>query len=116
MRPSVVAESPEVAVPGLSLDTVGEPLLEAADECGASGEKGSMSAIGQSILRDQGPGRTGVDGRRSMPTGDQAVERGGPNESVADGLDFGRLPHKHGEDAGLLRGARSRRPSSGTST
>jgi len=41
---------------------------------------------------------------------------GGANESVADGLDFGRLPHKHGEDAGLLRGARSRRPSSGTST
>jgi len=49
-RPSVlVAESTtvedEVAVPGLSLDTAGEPLLEVADDCGASGEKGSMSAI-----------------------------------------------------------------------
>lgn len=41
----MVAETPNVegvvAVPGLSLDTVGEPLLEAAD-CGASGENGSI--------------------------------------------------------------------------
>jgi len=48
MRASVVAERPrvadEVAVPGLSLDTAGEPLLEAADECGASGENDSISA------------------------------------------------------------------------
>lgn len=45
-RPSKVAETPNeegvVAVPGLSLDTVGEPLLEAADDCGASGENGSI--------------------------------------------------------------------------
>lgn len=42
----MVAEKPSVegvvAVPGLSLDTVGEPLLEAADDCGASGENGSI--------------------------------------------------------------------------
>jgi len=32
----------EVAVPGLSLDTAGELLLEAPFKCGASGEKGSI--------------------------------------------------------------------------
>lgn len=37
----VVVED-EVAVPGLSLDIVGDPLVEAADECGASGENVSM--------------------------------------------------------------------------
>lgn len=45
----MAAEADEVAVPGLSLDTAGEPLLEAAAESGASGEKGSMS--GNQILR-----------------------------------------------------------------
>jgi len=39
-----------VAVPGLSLDTVGEPLLEAVDDSGASGEKGSI--IGNQFLRN----------------------------------------------------------------
>lgn len=47
----------EVAVPGLSLDTAGEPLVEAADECGASGEKVSM--VGNQIRRFGGGGRGG---------------------------------------------------------
>lgn len=33
---------PEVAVPGLLLDTAGELLLEVPLQCGASGEKGSI--------------------------------------------------------------------------
>lgn len=47
----------EVAVPGLSLDTAGEPLVEAADECGASGEKVSM--VGNQIRRFGGGGEGG---------------------------------------------------------
>lgn len=45
-RASVVAEvigvEDEVAVPGLPLDTLGDPLLEAADSCGAPVEYVSM--------------------------------------------------------------------------
>lgn len=42
MVPERVVVEDEVAVPGLSLDIVGDPLVEAADECGASGENVSM--------------------------------------------------------------------------
>ena len=59
----LVAESTtvedEVAVPGLSLDTAGEPLLEVADDCGASGEKGSMSAINPTRSGGDQGGRCG---------------------------------------------------------
>jgi hypothetical protein len=76
----------EVAVPGLSLETIGEPLLEAADDSGASGEKGSMSAIN--------PTRSGAgsDGRREAGFCDRRavaqVIGEASSVSVADGLDL----------------------------
>jgi len=83
------------------------------------GLRGRRAPCRQSV--NQSYAIRGRDGQVSMDDDlcQRAIGRlngGGANESVADGLDFGRLPHKHGEDAGLLRGARSRRPSSGTST
>lgn len=55
MRPSVVADCAAEfpVVPGLSLDIVGEPLLEAAIDCGASGEKGSMAGNQSCKIRGQ---------------------------------------------------------------
>jgi hypothetical protein len=93
-RPSVVADGAtvedKVAVPGLSLETVGEPLLEAADDSGASGEKGSMSAINptQSGADSDGRREAGFCGRRAVAQ----LIGGMSNKPVAERLDLDELP------------------------
>jgi hypothetical protein len=65
-RASVVAEvigvEDEVAVPGLPLDTLGDPLVEAADSCGAP--VGYVSMVSATRSDDCNAG-AGIKGRRT---------------------------------------------------
>jgi hypothetical protein len=69
-RASVVAEvigvEDEVAVPGLQLDTLGDPLVEAADSCGAP--VGYVSMVSATRSDDFNAG-AGIKGRRTRAWG-----------------------------------------------